>query len=472
MFHPYVSRAARRLTLSAALFLGLLATSGELQAAPPTEAEIQNWLNQFSDTSLSERTRDDAIDKLARVEDPRAYETLVRASRDASREIRQSAVRGLGRWAEDSARSDEVARITIAAFEDPYYLVRNAAESTAVSLDRHNHVTIGASVLEVLRNTASPGREDAASALGRMRYAPAVPHLIAVAGSNANRNTRSAATRALGNLVSERHEHDLRTPLIRALTDGDYLVRNAAESSLLDLERAGDTDVVRSVVALIDRPGSSIYIEDVAGFLSRSRYPHALDGLLKLVGHSRWQVRSSAVRGFENFPSDPRVLEPTLTALTDSSSSVRDRAIRALEEILEDRYDELSRDDKLRALRALATQLGDSGRYTRRKAAELLGTYLRQHLATVADDSELERRIRACFPSVNASPGGGSSGTHSGIMYVFDVIFFGGLPVLTVADALDPSHGSAPAPTPSSDVPRWPSADIHAFQDLLGQLVQ
>ncbi|MCC7443141.1 MAG: HEAT repeat domain-containing protein [Bdellovibrionales bacterium] len=471
MEFPVLTKRLKGLT---SLFMFLLLTqAGAAHAEPPTEAQVQGWLDQLATSSVPGDVRAEAAYQLARVQDERAYQALLAAARDRSRDVRANAVRGLGNFTDTEARREAVADVALAGLDDTDHLVRGMAESTAVAVHRAGGTGIAERVLAALDREGFRGGEDAAVALDRMNFAPAIPSLIRHARASSDRNVRAGAVRALGGLANLRGTNDLKPALLRALRDHDHLVRSAADTAVTRLERAGDTEVIEGVIAMASDPANGTYIENVTKVLADSRDPRVIESLISLTGHSQYLVRSGALRGFRNHASDPRLLNVAIAALRDSESDVRSRAVDALGAVLKAQYAGLSAGEKRRVLNALVARMASSDAHHRRDVAKLLGRFIAQGLSRHPDGAEISARIRECFPSLASAPGsGGPSDVGTGVHYLFDVLFFGGVPVLTVIDAAESGSGGRPASSASSEIQRWTQDDVRAFQSLIDQIVQ
>lgn len=135
-----------------------------------------------------------------------------------------------------------------------------------------------------------------------------------------NRRERAEAALALGRSPDTRR---LVEPLIAALQDEDWGVREAAASSL---GRIGDTRAVAPLIKALQDAGSSA----AAKALGQIGDVRAVDPLLSaLKGGSGREAAASALGGI----GDARAVDGLVAALTDADPGVREGAVAALGQI-------------------------------------------------------------------------------------------------------------------------------------------
>jgi HEAT repeat protein len=279
-----------------------------------------------------------AADALAKIGDPSAVEPLIAALKDSDSEVRGSAAHALGKIADPLA-----AEPLIAALGDKRcgpLGAGNVCDAAAIAL-----VEIGAAAVEpliaALKNSDSEVRSSAADALGEIGDSRAVEPLVAaldVTDWSVHRRVAAAldklawspdrgaagatywAARGVSNKCVEIGASAVK-PLIAALDDEDWKVRNAAAEAL---GRIGDPSAVTPLIIAF-RKGS---IGPEA--LGQIGDPRAAESLISVLGDARYFPGLQAVVEALAQTGDPRAVEPLITALKLGSGSIGWAIARAL----------------------------------------------------------------------------------------------------------------------------------------------
>jgi len=359
-------------------------------------------------------------------------------------------------------RREAVSKLHERSFQNNPAVVRPLAElleseSDAIiaaragrALGAHRHPSAQAVLLELARSPRLIQQEAAAEGLSESKSAQATDALGALLQSSGER-VRLIAARGLHNRLQNDRRFDAQ--LLRlAEADRSSLVRTASADTL---GRSGRTDAHELLhQSLRQSPAGQPRIE-IAGALGDARYQAALPEIMHLLAGER-----------DHFKQRNLVRALTPLAGPQQASYIQQQMGRSS-------LDEIARQDLLRLTakfnltqarpqveRILATSSSD---YTRQEAARTLGDIgtmdslgvlvatlgeekasvrsegmkaIQKILKNVPDQNQL-REFRECLGHVGVAEQTGSSSA----LYHFDVLFFGGMPLLTMSGA---QPGQAP----------------------------
>ena len=182
-------------------------------------------------------------------------------------------------------------------------------------------------LLAALKSSEAPVRKNAADALGGIRDAKAVAHIVPLL-KDEDKEVRAQAARSLGRL----RESEAAGPLIEALKDPDRNVRRESVAALGEIRDPG------SLHALLGMLRDVIDVREAAeAALLETRDPRAVEPLIVSLKDRNEAVRRIAARLLGAI-NDRRAVRPLILALKDSSSDVRYEATVALKRMSGEDY--------------------------------------------------------------------------------------------------------------------------------------
>jgi len=321
--------------------------------------------------SKDEKTRLQAVGKLAEQEGASISDALISALADSDKEVRKTAAKVLGKFGDPGA-----VRPLIAALADRDPDVR---ESVAESLKLLGDASAVPPLVRLLKDTEPGPRWHAASALEALGWRPANDTETAlqfVAQGKADRCVAlgEAAIDAIvimlkGGVFFKRQQAvdalsriggpKVVKPLVDSLRDDEPIVRTAAVEALA---KGGDARAVEPLLRTLRDKDNRVRATTVEA-LSRLGDAQAIDPLAKLLKDQCWDVRMAAIEAMGKFKEaraidplvlclkdkdrdarqaavmslgrigDPKVIEPLVVALTDENEGVRAAAAAALRKI-------------------------------------------------------------------------------------------------------------------------------------------
>ncbi|MBA4063625.1 MAG: hypothetical protein C0501_07915 [Isosphaera sp.] len=298
------------------------------------------------------------------VADPRTEDALRAAVRDEVGEVRQAAAEALGKLGA-SAGPGLLDALLAVVLRDPDRKVRGAAAEALGKLGASAGPGLLDALLAALRDADREVRWAAADALDALdalgaSAGPGVLDALTAALRGRDRYIRSAAADLLGRLGAA-------DPLLTALLDGDYDVRQTAALALTWLGAASPGVVDALLTALQDKDTWCRSAAATAlGLLGAG--PGVLDALLAALGDEDRQVRGAAAEALGKLGASagPGLLDALLAVvLRDPDRQVRGAAAEAL--------GKLGASAGPGLLDALLAALGGGDEWVRRAAAEGLG---------------------------------------------------------------------------------------------------
>ena len=178
-------------------------------------------------------------------------------------------------------------------------------------------------LIEVLNDTSSRGRGNAAFALGQIGDPRAVRALITALEDKSD-SVSSSAAEALGRIGDPQAVQ----PLIRALEDRSGGVQTWAAEAL---GKIGDPQAVRPLIEALWHE-SHVFRKCIASALREIGDPQAVTVLIGALEDNRKRIRRFAAEALGRI-GDPRAVGPLTEALEDKDESVRRYAAAALRRI-------------------------------------------------------------------------------------------------------------------------------------------
>ena len=295
------------------------------------------WLTLQQLKSSDPEKRCLAVERLAKLQSPRALDGLAKAATDNHTQVRVAAVTAIG--AIDDERTVD---LLLRAFRDPQPEVRLAAVSqlkeiaserirdVLVSALRDNDPMVRGRAARLLEQSAwhpadaedevwlaiARGQLMRAARLGAIAIQPLESVLLDTASS-----LQVAAVEALGSIPDER----VSKLLVRALRSPDHAVCLAAIGALTN---SGGSGVVNDLVSMLkhnDHRIRAAAIDALARFYSQNRASAFRD----LLRDPMWDVRCAAAGALAKV-KDPTTVDALLATLKDQNEDVRCAAASSL----------------------------------------------------------------------------------------------------------------------------------------------
>ena len=253
----------------------------------------------------------------------KAVDVLISALNDENSSVRWNVVEALGQTG-----SDKAVDVLISALNDENYDVsRNAAEALGqIGTDK-----VVDALIVAVNDEKSFAREEAAEALGQIGIDKAgqigtdkAINALIVAVNDGSHEVREKAAEALGRIGSDKAIPALTTALNRRRSFTSN--KKAAEA----LGRIGTDKAVDALIAAINHRDSYVRWE-VGKALGQLGSDKAVDVLITALNNENG-VREEAAEVLVHLDSD-KVVDALIVALNDENRSVREKAVKVLEQI-------------------------------------------------------------------------------------------------------------------------------------------
>jgi HEAT repeat protein len=339
-------------------------------------------------------------------------------------------------------------------------------DKAATILIQHKSSTAVNGLINILETpAASNGHASAALGLSRAKDARSTKPLLAAINHRSERVRKFAVD---GLTESVKNDPIIAEALYeRAKKDDDFIVRMYAARAIA---QNGNEKMIDRMISTLDDP-KALGRGEIAEALGNAKKSAAIPALLELMKSKDKDLQKNAVKGLTNF-EDERLVQPMLDLVgkPDADMIARDNSIRHLAqmgdvranslflEILENTKDRetlkqyaiegLGKTGGVEALHSLIGALGSENKYTRREALKSIQLILAKNPTMQA---RMQEAIQ-CLPPLTQS----SKPGENEVIYFFDILFFGGLPLLTATNASQTNHIEPVSPEL-----------IKALQDLL-----
>ncbi len=281
----------------------------------PTSTPAEDFLDKLIDDLASDEIwiRIDAISKIAKLDTPEAYATLLKALEDSEPQVRAKAIQTIGRL----KRKDAVGRIA-RHLRDEDKLVRRRAAITLGQMSKEAKPLL----LDLLENGSKVEKKYAAIALGAAGGREAYSHLVKELNSK-DSEVRGGAVEGLGLLGTRKAVE----PVVRLLKDISPDVRRRAAEVLGALD---DDRAVAPLIEALKDPDKNVRWRAVysLGRYSESGSRRAEEAIMDAVEDEDWNVRRMAVLELRH--GDKETFSVLIKALRDRSKFVRRYAAYAL----------------------------------------------------------------------------------------------------------------------------------------------
>jgi len=290
---------------------------GESELSDASARNTQEDVLYLTDTVMHHydwETRMEAVERLAKIDDPATIHPLIQALRDRDSFVRWKAVRGL----KEKGRS--ATKTLIQALNDDDTAIRIGAAYTLGSTS-DNVVTLA--LIGALADEEVDVRARAAEALGKIADTDAVSALISALGDR-SKIVRGGALQALTHIGQPAVK-----PLVKTieLEDEALVTRWMAARTLVSI---GEPAVEELIIAL-DHPAWDVRLRtaETLGQIGDSR---AVKPLTELLGDQAAYVRECAAETLGQI-GDPRAVKPLVSLLDDPDAHVRLQAKEAVAQI-------------------------------------------------------------------------------------------------------------------------------------------
>lgn len=323
---------------------------------------------------------------------------------------------------------------------DQDFILRDKAASILI---QHKSATAVNGLINILQNpAASNGHDSAAYGLSRSRSPRAVEPLLASINHRSDRVRKYAVDGLTDSVKKDQRIAD--AIFKRAMNDDDFIVRSYAARAVA---QNGNNQMIDAMIAMLS-DAKVIGRGEIAEALGNANKTAAIPALIELMKSSNNDLQKNAIKGLINF-KDERLVQPMLDLARKPKADMiaRETAIRHLSEMGDARANSLFMDivtskteretvkqyaieglgktGGVEALHPLIGFLGSENKYTRRDALKSIQLILSRN-------PELQARMQEtmqCLPQLTQA----SKPGEAQVMYFFDIIFFGGLPLLTAS---------------------------------------
>jgi HEAT repeat protein len=346
------------------------------------------WLLKYQLKSRNVQTRILAVQRLARVDKPEAWQALEFAMNDRETAVRMAALRAIENRSHASARSmlmqgladqnPEIRQLSAAVLASQPEMDVAPLIVPMLSDPSHEVCWQAAKILEsrgwkptteseTLAHWIACGQFSRAATLGTR----AIPQLLSALPRQSAVNRR-----AIVEIISGIDSEAARQGLIHALKDQDSRVRLAA---LQGLGRHHDSNITTALEFALQDPAYFVRAT-AAQLLGDHGARSSFERILPLTGEAHTEVRLAAVEALGKL-EDSRAVSALTRSLDDESGEVREAAIKALA-ALHDTH----------CLERLIISLLDSRISVRQAAASALGQ--------ISPDWEQSTAARKCVPEL------------------------------------------------------------------------
>lgn len=346
---------------------------------------------------------------------------------------------------------------------DQDFILRDKAANILI---QHKSPTAVNGLVNILQTPAAGnGHDSAAYGLSRSKSPKAVEPLLSAINHRSDRVRKYAVDGLTDSVKKDQRIAD--AIFNRATNDDDFIVRSYAARAVA---QNGNNEMIDRMIATLS-DSKVIGRGEIAEALGNAEKTAAIPALIELMKSNNTDLQKNAVKGLINF-KDERVIQPMLDLVRKPKADMiaREYSIRHLADLGDVRANSLfleivtnakeretvkqyaieglGKTGGIEALHPLIGFLGSENKYTRRDALKSIQLIL-------AKNPTLQARMQEtlqCLPQISQR----NSAGESEVMYFFDIIFFGGLPLLT-----------APSAAQSNQIDPVSPELIKALQDLL-----
>jgi HEAT repeat protein len=339
-------------------------------------------------------------------------------------------------------------------------------DKAANILIQHKSPTAVNGLVNILQTPAAGnGHDSAAYGLSRSKNPRAVEPLLAAINHRSDRVRKYAVDGLTDSVKKDQRIAD--AIFKRATGDDDFIVRSYAARAVA---QNGNNQMIDRMIATLSDP-KVIGRGEIAEALGNAEKTAAIPALIELMKSNNTDLQKNAVKGLINF-KDERLVQPMLDLVRKPKADMiaREYSIRHLadmgdvranslfleivtnakerETVKQYAIEGLGKTGGIEALHPLIGFLGSENKYTRRDALKSIQLIL-------AKNPTLQARMQEtlqCLPQISQR----NSAGESEVMYFFNIIFFGGLPLLTATSAAQSNQIDPVSPEL-----------IRALQDLL-----
>lgn len=231
---------------------------------------------------------------------PTAKKLILSALNDQEWQVRLAAVKSLGKMRAPESVEPLIEKL---ADKDPH-MKALALEALSAIGDKRAATPI----LDLLQDDDLLIRQQATDGLIRFADSTIVPEIIKLM-RHQDVNVRRCAVEVLKNLQDPRTADEL----LKAMKDSDWWVRQIATSSLTEIK--GDNNIVKAFVAMT-RDADENVRRCAVEFFNKISDPVAFEALVERLGDEDWWVREKAIRALGAL-KDERAVAPLIEALND-----------------------------------------------------------------------------------------------------------------------------------------------------------
>jgi HEAT repeat protein len=318
-------------------------------------------------------------------------------------------------------------------------------DKAANILIQHKSPTAVNGLVNILQTPAAGnGHDSAAYGLSRSKNPRAVEPLLAAINHRSDRVRKYAVDGLTDSVKKDQRIAD--AIFKRATGDDDFIVRSYAARAVA---QNGNNQMIDRMIATLSDP-KVIGRGEIAEALGNAEKTAAIPALIELMKSNNTDLQKNAVKGLINF-KDERLVQPMLDLVRKPKADMiaREYSIRHLadmgdvranslfleivtnakerETVKQYAIEGLGKTGGIEALHPLIGFLGSENKYTRRDALKSIQLIL-------AKNPTLQARMQEtlqCLPQISQR----NSAGESEVMYFFNIIFFGGLPLLTATSA-------------------------------------
>lgn len=318
-------------------------------------------------------------------------------------------------------------------------------DKAANILIQHKSPTAVNGLVNILQTPdARNGHDSAAYGLSRSKSPKAIEPLLASINHRSDRVRKYAVDGLTDSVKKDQRIAD--AIFKRATADDDFIVRSYAARAVA---QNGNNQMIEKMIATLS-DAKVVGRGEIAEALGNANKAAAIPALIELMKSSNTDLQKNAVKGLTNF-KDERLVQPMLDLARKPKADMiaREYSIRHLSEMGDARANSLFMDivtnpkeretvkqyaieglgktGGIEALHPLIGFLGSENKYTRRDALKSIQLIL-------AKNPTLQARMQEtlqCLPQISQRNAAG----ETEVMYFFDIIFFGGLPLLTATSA-------------------------------------
>lgn len=259
---------------------------------------VPELVSLFNDSATE--TKKGIIKILGQTSGPTGKKLIMSALNDQDWQVRLAAVKCLGKMRAPESVEPLMEKL---ADRDPHMKSLALDALSAIGDQR-----AAGPVLELLKDDDLLVRQQATDCLIRVADSTIVPSLIQLM-RHEDVNVRRCAVEVLKNLNDPRTADEL----LRAMKDSDWWVRQIATSSLTELK--GDNNIIKAFIAMTRDPDENIR-RCAVEFFNKISDPAAYEALIERLSDEDWWVREKAIRALGAL-GDERAIAPLAGMLDD-----------------------------------------------------------------------------------------------------------------------------------------------------------